>query len=123
MPSAVAPSVSTTVRITPTRSAMTPQANLPTAPPANTSASAVPTPATVRPLAISAKGRKVSRPVRVALSIMPTAESAWKPRASLMPQPRWARAASRAASSAAAPVPSRTRIARIATAAASPRTP
>ena len=36
----------------------------------------MPTPATVEPLAISAKGRNVRKPVRVALSIMPIAVSA-----------------------------------------------
>src|SRR5437867_1410058 len=83
----VAASVMTTVRITPTRSATTPHTNLPVAPPANTSANASPTPPTPRPLAIRMNGMKVRKPVRVALSIMPIAQSAPKPRPSRMPQP------------------------------------
>jgi len=53
----------------------------------------VPTPATEEPLAIKAKGRNVRKPVRVALSIMPMAVRATKPRASRMPQPAAAVAA------------------------------
>ena len=86
MPSAVASSVRTTVRTIPTRSATRPQTNLPAAPPAKRTASAPPTPATVTPFS-RRKGRKVSTAVRVAVSTIPTAASAWKPRASRIPQP------------------------------------
>ena len=47
------------------------------------------------PFAISAKGRNVRKPVRVALSIMPMAVRAPKPRVSRMPQPAIADAAGR----------------------------
>src|SRR2546430_4499296 len=51
-------SVRMTVRITPTRAATRPQRNLPAAPPTKSRPSAVPMPATVEPLAMSAKGRR-----------------------------------------------------------------
>jgi len=82
----VAISVTITVRITPRRSASTPQANLPAAPPAKTSISATPTARTVDPLAMSRKGRKVRKPVRVEESITWMRDRAWKPRRSRMPQ-------------------------------------
>ena len=72
----VATSVMMTVRITPSRSASAPQANLPTAPPANTSMRASPTACTVEPLAIRRKGRKVRKPLRVELSMIWMAERA-----------------------------------------------
>ncbi len=86
MPPAVASSVSTVVRMTPTRPASTPHANLPTAPPAKVSARARPTDSTAAPLAMRRNGRKVRKPVRVPPSMTPMAESAWKPRRSRMPQ-------------------------------------
>ena len=82
----VATSVMMTVRMTPSLSASAPQRNLPTAPPAKTSISARPIACTVEPLAIRRKGRKVRKPLRVELSMTWMAASAWKPRASRMPQ-------------------------------------
>jgi hypothetical protein len=76
MPTPVAVSVMITVRITPSRSARTPQANLPTAPPAKISISAKPTARTDDPLAMRRKGRKVSSPVRVEESITWMSDSA-----------------------------------------------
>src|SRR5207244_1509011 len=100
------------------------QANLPAAPPAKSSAIAVPTPATEEPFAISANGRNVRKPVRVALSIMPIAVSAWKPRRSRMPHPELvAPGAAEPSSTSGIPVPSRASTKTIAIAAAIPRTP
>ena len=65
MPAAVAASVTTTVRMTPTRSASAPQANLPAAPPAKTSISASPTARTVEPLAMRRNGNNVRKAERV----------------------------------------------------------
>ena len=90
------------MRTIPTRSATTPQTNLPAAPPAKSTASARPSPATVSPLASSRNGRNVRSAVRVAVSIMPIAASAWKPRASRMPQPPAERRISSVARAAAA---------------------
>ena len=118
----VAASVMTTVRITPTRSATTPHTNFPVAPPANTSANARPTPPTPRPLAMRMNGMKVRKPVRVALSIMPIAHSAEKPRPSRMPQPLDVTCSARSRGSAA-PAPSRLSIGTMASAAATPSTP
>ena len=53
-----------------------PQANLPIAPPTKTSIRARPTDRTLAPLAISRKGRKVRKPVRVELSITWMVDSA-----------------------------------------------
>ncbi len=110
--------------MTPSRSATRPQANLPAAPPAKSSAIAVPIPATDEPFAISANGRKVRKPVRVALSIMPIAVRAWKPRRSRMPHPELAApGAAEPSSTSGIPVPSRASATRVKIAAAMPRTP
>ena len=72
---------------------------------------------------MSAKGRNVRRPVRVALSIMPIADRAWKPRVSRIPQPLPSYPGARAAVADAPPVASRVRRSTMASVAASPRTP
>src|SRR5262249_9213310 len=122
MPSAVATSVRMTVRITPTRSAMRPQRNLPAAPPTKSRPSAVPIPATVELLAMSAKGRNVMNPVRVELSIIPIAARALKPRGSRMPQPV-TRSPPPFSSGVAPPAPSRRRTISRAPATRSPSRP
>ena len=80
MPSVVSPSVRQTVAITPMRAPMKAQTSLPAAPPANTSVSARPTVGRLAPLAIRTNGRKIRKPMRVALSIMPIDSSTGKPK-------------------------------------------
>ena len=80
IPAVVRPSVRQTVAITPMRAPMKAQTSLPAAPPANTNVSARPTVGRLAPLAISTNGRKIRKPMRVALSIMPIDSSTGKPK-------------------------------------------
>ena len=75
----VRPSVRHTVAITPMRAPTKAQTSLPAAPPANTSVSESPTVGRLAPFASSTNGRKIRKPMRVALSIMPIASSSGKP--------------------------------------------
>ena len=71
-------SVRNTVPIMPMRAPIKAQTSLPTAPPANTSVSASPMVGRLAPLAVRMKGRKVRKPMRVALSITPIESSVGK---------------------------------------------
>ena len=85
MPAVVSPSVRHTVAITPMRAPMKAQTSLPAAPPANTSVSAKPDGRQARALGHQQNGRKIRKPMRVALSIMPIDSSTGKPKRLVRP--------------------------------------
>src|SRR5215211_5137366 len=78
-PAAVAPSVAATVQNTPKRTPSGPQTNFPIAPPTKTSVSASPMVPIAATFAASASGKKVRKPARAAVSIMPTPNSIGNP--------------------------------------------
>ena len=80
MPAAVVPSVMSTVGSIPRRAPAKPQTSFPAAPPAKTNVSATPISESPAPFARNKNGRKVRKPIRVALSIMPMASRRRKPR-------------------------------------------
>ena len=87
MPTPVATSVMTMVRITPYFSASTPQKYFPAMPPINTSGTASAAQPLGTPLAISKNAIKVRKPVRVPLSTISTMHSAANAGLLRMPQP------------------------------------
>jgi hypothetical protein len=79
MPTAVAPSVRSTVGNTPSRAPRKPHTSLPAAPPAKTSVRATPISESPAPFDRSRNGRKVRKPIRVALSMTPIVSRRGKP--------------------------------------------
>ncbi len=71
-------SVRNTVLMMPIRAPMKAQTSFPTAPPANTSVSAMPITGRLAPLAVRMNGKKVRKPMRVAESITPIVSSVGK---------------------------------------------
>src|SRR5258708_7682357 len=79
MPTAVAPSVRSTVGNTPSRAPRKPHTSLPAAPPAKTIVKASPISGSPAPLDCNRNGRNVRKPMRVALSITPIVSRRGKP--------------------------------------------
>src|SRR5690242_15909859 len=76
---AVAPSVRSTVGNTPSRAPRKPHTSLPAAPPAKTSVRATPISGSPAPFDCNRNGKKVRKPIRVALSITPIVSKRGKP--------------------------------------------